>query len=296
MKIIHRLVTPLGNEKAGKKILSDIDHALKAVRTSGNKFIVNDTVWYWKNPTGQVMPTVVNSAKFITSRFQNSLKNERGWETEKRLLEQDVDAYTEIAGVFTLYRLDPSRFLDLLHAYETELQQSSGPIATPLFERYCKRQAPTLSKEMQQFNGFFERHSGALKLRCAIEFETGNVASSFRAANKLEYLFQEGEIDLGVFITCNDKPSCASRIWPISNRNGSFEELERRGFARALAVPLWQIGFAPDRFDQTVPYLAEDGSLYDMRPTGKTEKINGTVYEVWRDNRNQAKLRHRSGN
>ena len=63
-----------------------------------------------------------------------------------------------------------------------------------------------------------------------------------------------------------------------------------------LTVPLWQIGFAPDRFDQTVPYLAEDGSLYDMRATGKTEKVNGIVYEVWRDSRNQARLHRQDSN
>ena len=75
-----------------------------------------------------------------------------------------------------------------------------------------------------------------------------NIASSFRSLYKLGFLYSESEIDAGVFITSIDKNNCATRIWPVSNRNGSFQELKQRNYKRMVVLPLWEFGFAPDGF------------------------------------------------
>ncbi len=80
----------------------------------------------------------------------------------------------------------------------------------------------------------------------------------------------------------------------MSNRNGSFQELERRGFAAGLAVPLWQVGFAPDGFDKAAGYLADDGTLYKMAKSGRSRTIKGVEYEIWRDVKGQERLRYPS--
>jgi hypothetical protein len=128
-----------------------------------------------------------------------------------------------------------------------------------------------------------------------VEFETGNIASSFRALTKLGNLFSAGKIDAGVFVTSNDKANCAARIWPASNRNGSFEELRRRRYKDNVALPLWEVGFAPDAFDSSAPYLGIDGSLY--RPVAsptvaeEDEEIDGVRYSEWLGERGDTILR-----
>ncbi len=259
MNVYWRIVTGVGNAAIEAQIRDEMDVALKAIRTRGNDFIVNDRPWLWQNPAGKIMPCVANSAKFITKTFQGYLENHLGWKAEKSLNGQDIDAYKEFTGDFDVFSLDPARLVDLLTAYEQYYGKSSGPIASSIHVQHCLNAAPALSHDLLPFIGFFQAHKKTMTLRVGVEFETGNIASSFRAANKLDYLYRAGLIDLGIFITSNDKSNCAARIWPVSNRNGSFEELERRGFADGMAVPLWQIGFVPDGFYQAAGYLAEDG-------------------------------------
>lgn len=290
MKIYWKGIVPLGNEVVASRIKNDVQSALSSIRTRGSDFIVNDSNWYWRNPTGKVRPTVVNSAKFITGNFQRHLERNRGWQIEKCLCGQRVDAYSEFEGVFEIYTLREEDFLPLLHAYERLHKRSSGPIATQLYVQHLQKQTPALSDDLRPLHKYFSRISRTVSLRVGVEFETGNVASSFRAANKLEQLYQLGELDLGVFITSIDKPSCAARIWPISNRNGSFQELERRSFAKGLAIPLWHVGFAPDGFDCTVGYLSDDGSLYQMRKTERHLIAEGTRFEIWHDVKGQERL------
>ncbi|WP_411820855.1 hypothetical protein ABFZ85_06635 [Hyphococcus formosus] len=291
MKIFDRHLSEVGNRKIADQIRSEIYAAINGIETREGKFVVNDTIWYWRNPEGNVKPTVVNSAKFITSRFQSNLEVHNGWSPEKKILGQDVDAYKEFQAKFKLFVLEESKFVELLQAYEKETGVSSGPIASSIYRRYCKGGSPTLGEELSAFESFFDVNSSKGYLRVAVEFETGNIASSFRAANKLEFLYSEGKIDLGIFITSNDKPNCAARIWPVSNRNGSFQELEKRGFGASLSVPLWQIGFAPDEFDGNAPYLSETGSTYELVPQNQNITIGNNSYEVWRDLKGQDRFK-----
>ena len=130
-----------------------------------------------------------------------------------------------------------------------------------------------------------------MPLRVGLEFETGNIASSFRALIKLNNLYADGHIDLGVFVASIDKARCATRIWPVTNRNGSFEELDARDFRANLIVPLWEFGFAPDEFSSDVSYLGQDGSVYSPQSTGRSIDHAGTRYEVWTGDRGRELLR-----
>ena len=113
----------------------------------------------------------------------------------------------------------------------------------------------------------FVQHEVNRQFKVGVEFETGNIASSFRALRKLSDLFANGSIDAGVFVTSIDKASSATRIWPVSNRNGSFEELRRRNYESGLDLPMLCVGFAPDGFSTEVPHLGQDGELYTIKLT-----------------------------
>ena len=133
--------------------------------------------------------------------------------------------------------------------------------------------------------------------------ETGNVkfasvlnlrqATSHRpsASDKLETLFVLGEIDYGVFVTSINKDCAATRIWPVSNRNGSFQELENRNYRNNRTVPLWEFAFEPDEFRQDVPYLGSGGTTYEPEPTGEVVTHSGTEYDVFTRNGNERILR-----
>lgn len=290
VQIFLRKVFPIGNLKIEKRLSDDMQAALQNIKSVGDDFVVNDSTWFWKNPSGQAKPRVANSAKFITGRFQAKLR-ELGWSTDKSILDQEIDGYIEIEDTFALYRLDEQRFLELLKSYEELTGASAGPIATAIYQSYCLRASPGLNSSLAGLESFFTKSEEKTVLRCGVEFETGNVASSFRAATKLDYLFKEKAVDLGVFITSNDKANCAARIWPVSNRNGSLEELDRRNFSESVAIPLWEVGFAPDRFDKEAKYLSDDGTLYEMTPTGTQEKIGSTLYQRYVDQKGQAKFK-----
>src|SRR4051812_25015815 len=78
------------------RVTKDVTEALKAVCTINNQFIVNPTVWYGVNDNGAVKPRVVNSAGFISKTFENYLKKVKGWDRQKKLEGQTIDAYLEL--------------------------------------------------------------------------------------------------------------------------------------------------------------------------------------------------------
>ena len=131
-------------------------------------------------------------------------------------------------------------------------------------------------------------------MRIGLEFETGNIASSFRALYKLGFLYNEGEIDAGVFITSVDKNTCACRIWPVSNRNGSFQELNQRNYKRMVVLPLWEFGFAPDGFSDTASFLGSDGQLFAPSATSTVfTATDGSTYDVFTGERAKKVLKPR---
>ena len=80
VEVVHG--TELISKNLGKSIFDDIKQSLNEIYTINRNFVVNDSNWYWRNPKNEITPSVVNSANFITSHFQNNLKK-RSWEPEK---------------------------------------------------------------------------------------------------------------------------------------------------------------------------------------------------------------------
>lgn len=138
------------------------------------------------------------------------------------------------------------------------------------WRRFVQIGVNDLSEADERYRPYFA-HTGdaSVTIRIDLEFETGNIASSFRALDKLETLFVTGFIEYGVFVTSIDKEHAAARIWPQSNRNGSFAELENRNYRNNRTVPLWEFGFEPDAFDPNGPYF-NNSVLYRPVPTGRT--------------------------
>ncbi len=259
------------------RVTDDVIAALQGIITASGKFIVNPTLWYGRNRQGKVTVQVVNSATFLSKTFQNFIQVQRGWEKEKVLSGQRIDAYIELPSEpgFNLDKAQMGRFLD---QYTTAHPEAS---VDAIFFRYGKRSCFNLSGLDQSFHGYFAQASVTTKVRVGLEFETGNIASSFRSLNKLNFLFRKGEIDAGVFITSVDKATTATKIWPVSNRNGSFEELENRNYHETITFPIWEFSFAPDGLDIAAPYLGANGSTFVPANTGRTVTIGGLPYEEW---------------
>ena len=150
-----------------------------------------------------------------------------------------------------------------------------------LYRKYYLRGCFGLSSDLKELSYLFTEREEHLNVRIGFEFETGNIASSFRALSKLDSLYKQGAIDIGVFVTSIDKGSTATRIWPSSNRNGSFEELKNRDYKRNVEVPLIEYGFRPDRIDSTAPYLFKDGSTYYPIFTGKDVEVSGKLFSIY---------------
>lgn len=250
-----------------KLVEAEVGASLKNITTIGDKLTVNDTKWFWLTPKNELKPSVVNSAKYITGKFASELRAQN-WTTEKTLNGQRIDGYKEVAVKLPVFNLKEENYLNLLAELRTRDLNNYGEIATTIFQRYVKSSQPYLLEELAGLAELFEARSASCIYRIGLEFETGNIASSFRAIQKLDSLYDIGMIDAGVFITSIDKGSCAARIWPVSNRNGSFEELNNRNYRANRSYPAIDIGFKPDDYSVDAPYLSETGQTYFMSENG----------------------------
>jgi hypothetical protein len=280
MRITVRRTPDEVNRTVRNRVTRNVKDALNAVVTSGGKFIVNDTPWY-AVVGGKLKARVTNTAGYISKTFQDFLKQQRGWTAEKELEGQTIDAYLVLdhpAGFTTT----KSALFGFLDQFTTQHPDESPDTTTiRLFQMYVKRALFDIKPIASQYHQHFTQATTAGKLRVGLEFETGNIASSFRSLNKLGFLYRRGKIDAGVFITSIDKANAAARIWPPANRNGSFEELDARQYRDAVFFPIWEFGFAPDSFDRNAPYLGSNGATYTMQSTGRTEQHGKHTYEVW---------------
>ena len=269
-------------------ITSDVTAALQGIHTAEGAFMVNDTLWFAVNDRKMVTPCAVNSAKFISRAFLQNL-SALGWSLEKEIIEQKIDAYIPIKEEGPAFRIPPERFLRYFEEYSgtpeglgaTRELGGLDRLFSRLYGAYVSRpfvypgRMPSILKQHAQPD------TGPVTIRVGLEFETGNIASSFRSLYKLGFLYNEREIDAGVFITSIDKSSSATRIWPTSNRNGSFQELQQRNYKRMVVLPLWEFGFAPDSFSPNAQYLGRKGNLYVATPKGKKHVFDGVAYEVF---------------
>ncbi|ECJ5766548.1 MULTISPECIES: hypothetical protein [Enterobacteriaceae] len=265
------------------KIRSTICSSLEGITTDGKKFVINDKIFFRKQKDGNIKPCVMNSASYISKLFQKNLSGYNGCQGETKLLDQSFDGLMRINYSGLSYKLKEEKdVIDVAKEY-IELQglhKSAIYNLFPMFygmyiDRGCFS-IPTLPKTQHLFKSSNVDHIYTI----GVEFETGNVSSSFRAINKLNNLFQQGAIDGGCFITSIDKANSATRIWPASNRNGSFQELKQRFYKNQIALPLVGIGFAPDDFSQEVGFLSNTGSIYFLeRKKLNDQKTGLAVYQ-----------------
>ena len=281
MRVHDRAVPAEASEALNTRVEGDVHHALNAVATDDGKFVVNDTLWFMRRGNGGVSPCVMNSAKYITSNFQDALRDERDWEKEKPLAGQTIDNYLAVETTEARYRiLTNEDFLEFFNRLcENDMPADLLKEFRSAWHQYFRIGVPDLSDLDESVKHMFQLDEGPRTIRIGLEFETGNIASAFRALTKLESLFQLDEIDFGVFVTSIDKANASARIWPASNRNGSFVELENRNYRSNVSVPLWEFGFEPDEFDQHAPYF-NNRELYVPTETQETETDGETHYQV----------------
>lgn len=257
--------------------------ALKSIVTQRRRFVVNDSAWFSRRPNGKVTPIVMNMAKFISARILDTLEQKRRWKQRITILDQEIDGWIELESPGKKLRIPADRnFVEFFHRHFAKSGETS-PRKEFLrcWHNYVRVGIRDLKEVAAEFQRFFRPlEADEEKIKIGLEFETGNIASSFRALNKLETLFVTEKIDYGVFITSIDKEHAAARIWPQSNRNGSFQELERRNYKNNLTVPLWEFGFEPDAFDQTSPYFNTESTYFPIA-TGRRCEYEGVQYEVF---------------
>ena len=263
------------NQVIRDRVIEDVTESLQSVTTRGNRFVVNDTLWYGLNRQGKATLQVVNSAGYISQRFEKHLRDARGWKSQEMIDRQRIDGYIALPSR-SGFVLDKTKLAAFLDRFMTEKPEAS---IDDLIHRYMRRRCFELS--LGEYAEYFIEDSGNQTLRIGLEFETGNIASSFRALNKLNLLFRKGRIDAGVFITSIDKKTTSARIWPSSNRNGSFQELERRNYRETITFPIFELSFAPDEIRPDVPYLGGDGETYWPEQTGETIVVGAVEYEKW---------------
>jgi hypothetical protein len=281
MKIGFRKSPSCVNNKVAARVTADITFSLQSIVNLNNNFVVNNTLWYFRNPKGQACPTVVNSATYISKKFQEALKT-KGWQTEKKLSGQTIDGFIELQCPDNFKALKKD-FFKLAECYlnappDEELDDKFSRI----YRMYLKRNCFTPEYLPPDCHAFISKGENGSRMRIGLEFETGNIASSFRAFSKLDSLYRDDFIDAAVFITSLDRASAVACIWPISNRNGTFEELDNRHYERNILLPLFEFSFAPDGTDKAAPYLGSDGSTYfPKKANKKTVNIKNVEYEIY---------------
>lgn len=260
-----------------------VTRSLNDIVTINGQLIINDTLCFRRQRRGSITNCVMNSASYLSGHFQENLATKEGCQGETKIDGQNIDGFISIHFSGVGYRIkDKNEIVRVIHRYisENNLDESSIYTLFPMFYgMYTRDGYYDIAALPDDVYHLFEPVEINKRFRLGVEFETGNVASSFRALNKLFVLYQQGQIDAGIFITSTDKTSSACRIWPVSNRNGSFQELKQRQYLNQVSLPLICIGFAPDSFDRNAPFLGKNGDLFYLTPTGRQDESR--QYEIF---------------
>ena len=70
------------------------------------------------------------------------------------------------------------------------------------------------------------------------------------------------------------------KIWPPSNRNVSYEELESRRYQTSVNLPMWEFEFLPDSYSDEAEYFDRSGQLYRVTPTGGTVSVRNRDHDI----------------
>ena len=287
------------NKDAVDIVKCEVIEALRGISANGVEvFNVNPEIYYGltASKTGRktLKPRVMNSADFLSKKLGRELQR-RGWHagnTEMKIRDQKIDGFKEFDLRIEFHSIDLKNYYSVLTEIskhpDFEIEESKY-ISDWIYFSYIVGSSPQPEKYEEILKKFFSKTLHR-KIRVGLEFETGNIASSFRALSKINYLYSNGEIDFGVFITSFDKKNVATKIWPTSNRNGSFEELNKRQYKDQLTVPLLEIGFEPDKFSEEFEFLASDGTTYMPEETDIVKEFDGIKYclcryknlEIWK--------------
>lgn len=229
-----------------------------------NPFIVNPTKWF-EYSNNLLKPRVVNKAEHLSYNFHQGLK-EIGWKIDHVISDQEIDAFKIITvdncPGMTISQSSLSQCLATLPIDDKLLSTVSDLYSN----HFCRNFFQVTNRIC---GSFFEKVCNNVKIRVGLEFETGNIASSFRAILKLNNLYSDNKIDVGVFV-CSNSKSAATKIWPSSNRNGSIDELMNRNFLSNVKFPILLCGFEPDGWDASVGYLEKTSRL--LIEKGELEK------------------------
>jgi hypothetical protein len=292
MIVKDRCLPPALPAALAANIRKSIHGALGSVTANGTQCIVNDSSWRALRGA-KTSPVVMNSATYLSKKFQAGLKAD-GWEIEHEAEEQAIDAFKTISLPFTGYYLDESGLRGLINDFWTDkagftpLVQHTWPFVKEptidqfvwwLTQMYYKRRIHDLSLFPAKYHHYFNNTGNVTHaIRVGVEFESGYTASAYRAFVKLNFFYAASIVDVGVFVA-TDKAN-ATRIWPVSNRNVNYNELENRKYKRNIYFPIWEVLFAPDGFSQQVEYLGDRGATYLPTPTGATHMYGGVAKAV----------------
>jgi hypothetical protein len=229
---------------------------------------------FFKKIKGELNPAVINSAKYISKGFQLRLKS-RGWSIDHTLDDQEIDGYIELQenqeGAVLLTK---DNFLDTISILDLDSPEYLGSF----LDIYSKYYIRNIFKKPENIpSTLFSIAPKSVKIKVGLEFETGNIASSFRAISKLNHLYHSKLIDIGIFITCKDK-SVSTNIWPSANRNGSIEELENRKFMKSIMFPSLIIGFSPDSWNYAAAFLGDNQKRFVLGNDNEIVVIKGKKY------------------
>lgn len=275
-------------------IRSEIHGALKGVVTHGGKFVVNDSSWLAQRGKA-FTPVVMNDAEHISKRFQQNLETSFGWTLEHLVEEQKIDGYKEFKVTTEGFYLDETGLKALIETYWDNksdfaplvrgiwpfvVEPSIDQLVWWVSQMYVKRRLHDVSVFPPQYRRFFVS-TGEVEhtVRVGLEYESGYTASAYRSLMKLNVLYAAGCIDLGVFVATSK--THAIRLWPVSNRNVNYDELERRRYKRNVYFPIWEVLFEPDGYSTTAGYLDAGGGTYQPTPTPKSvihEQVSKPLY------------------
>ena len=274
------------------QLQGDLWSALDAVSTTNDKrLVVNpDSPKWFTLKEGVAKSCVMNSAWFISKAFQKHLVDSgAGWIAEKALggvdsssADQKIDAFRTISATSSAYRLTEASFVELIRRLMLEdvSEERSVPPFLELYHGFVGRWLFQIPIWASKHAELFDRADDlTLDFKVGVEFETGNIASSFRALTKLNLLYLLGEIDVGVFITSESKSDAAAVIWPPSNRNGSFEELSRRQYKKIVYFPIWEIAFGPDAIVDNAPYFGKTFKFIPKKTGNQKRDAKGRLFD-----------------
>lgn len=272
MKIHWKIINEIIPAHFTDIIKKDVEFAFDL--EENGSIAINPSRFFRLHSDNKLKAIVANQAEYLSKGFQKRLVK-RGWSIEETIDNQTIDGFISLTEkVIDSASINKENFYKIVKQQDFDSPDFIEKIIS-LYRNYYKRNCFIVGNDNS--SAYFLLKDKECKINAGLEFETGNIASSFRAISKLNGLYDKNLIDIGIFITSIDK-YVSTRIWPSSNRNGSIEELKNRRFLEQIKFPLILIGFEPDSWDNSVPFLKRDGSRFSFSKYSQVKEISGKKY------------------